>query len=874
MLDEREKKKHIMELLLLSLEKRDDGMASNIQDILQGAGAGVGATDHIISFWKSRNPTELARARMIDILAQKNNGETYEKSMALTFLLSHLNDESPLVKQHLSGAIGSFAPESISPLIDLLMTPGEITPGIRQAAAILIKIGEPSVLPVCHALDAAHERRTNGLIHVLSQLRDPRAIPYLINHLYRIAPHHTKLACHVIQVLSSFRSREVIPPLITMLKFPDDRLSETAIEELSNLGEISVESLIHALDVEHEAIITRRIHLVFIKMQPFPQARLLDAFQQSDRVAGHIKETFKQHAAATASYLIDNLFHPHKRIRHYTRLTLAEMNPAATFPHLIEALVQPGWQPVIKEYLLTDISAIPLLISKLSSTTISDEVFTTLLAFDSRQITPWVMRGLYDSKTRQETKHLIVTLANREQQQSLVPDIVRLFDPAVSNMQTLPSESLNALQEVLTSELARESLPELINCLDGKLLDLCSDTLVILSLKPDMTETVVHETIAALSRGGLMHGARQTLVKIGKPALRPISLLLDSDEPWLVEAAQDILSEMGANAFPIIYQRFHNPGTETVAAHIYNKMPASVVAAGLAAYLSSKDLFMTEIAVYLLYARIEAEDQQRKIELIPALLAQTRKNNISIRRIIAPLLLYSGSTANSRRRLAAHVVDHLLKHPERHLEFMGVFSFIGEQSIKPLEKIVRETNISSQLLPEAIAMLGLLSRHERNEQIEQYVAELASLKPIMRGQRTRQLLNPLDYRALGGLPASGRYDYTELSNLKRQADSQGDVPASEFYDVLIGTRNIPKIDLLTRRWQESEDRTNLLQQDVDRLTRDVKSERERSERLRKERNEAREQRNDVIKERDIAWDANKRLHDAYKDLERQSHNHP
>ncbi|MGH2493679.1 MAG: hypothetical protein ACRDIV_03150 [Ktedonobacteraceae bacterium] len=830
MLDDREKKKNIMELLLISLEKTDDGMASNIQDILHGTGAET--TDYVAAHWHSRNPTELARARMIDVEARKHDGEAHEKKKALDFLLGRLNDESPIVQQHLSSALCGFAPDSIQPLIDLVLASNEITHIVQHAVTILIKIGEPCVIPVCEALNDSQERMTDGLLRVLFQLKDPRAIPYLINYLNRSVPKHVYYACLAMRVLGSFRIEKVIPPLINILRFPDEKLYDTAMRELSNLGAIALDDLLQALDVEQDDIITQRIYQVFINMQPFPQARLLDAFQHSDKVAKHIKETFKQHAAATASFMVNNLFHPHPKVRHYTRLTVEEMNRDVTVPYLIEALINPSWQPVIKKFLISYTPSIPLLIQKLSSTNIGDEVFNTLLAFDSRQVIPSLVIGLQESQTRQETKRLIVELAGREP--ALLPDIVRLFDPSVSNLHTLPPAALAALQEILTQELANESLPELINGLDGKLLEHCSDTLVILSRKDDMTETVVQALINALSRGGLLFGAKQTLVNIGKRALMPVNLLLDSDEDLLVEAAQDILSKMGADAFSIIYDRFHNPRTTASATKIYSKMPTATAAVGLAAYLSSSDLRMTEIAVYLLFTRINEEDQQRKVELIPALLEQTRKKNISVRRIIAPLLLFNGNS-NGRRKLAEHIVNHVLKHPERHLEFMRILPFIGERAIKPLEDILNDNYSLSPLLPEAVAILGLISR---NEYVEKYVAELASLRPVVKGQHTRQLYNPLSFRALGGLLASGSYNPTELLNLKRQAESQRDDTAFEFYDVLLGMRNMPAMAQLNIKLTEASNDLYQSNQQISRLKGELEDERARSTRLSNEQKQS------------------------------------
>lgn len=817
-----EKKKATIEQLLFSLDTKDAQQAGNIQNVIHDIG--TDATDSIISYCHMHTPPPLSRARIIEVMGTIHDNKT------LLFLLDYLSDDSPPVQDKLTTSLSNFAPESISPLIDHVMSP-KADRIVQRAAHILIKIGKPSVIPVSMALSSIQGRGTLYLVHVLSALKDPQAIPYLIKLLYEIESPNINLTCYVIQVLGSFRAKQVVAPLIDALTNSEEKVYETAIEELSKLGEIAFDELIDKLDVEPETATTRRVRTALVKMQPFLQEQLLNQFARRDTIARQVKEVFKRNASNAASFIVNNLFHQHPGIRNYVHQTIWEMEPAITVSPLIEALHNPDWQPAIEKFLLPYPPSIPLLIRELGSAKISEAAFTTLLAFDSRQIIPSLIIGLADDKTRQRTKRLIETLVSREQR--VVADIISLFDPTVSHVSTLPHEALVALQEVLTQELADVSLPELITGLGERtLVDACSETLVILSRQPGRVDRVVQAALNALISGSLLNGAKLTLVKIGQPAVEQVSLLLDEKKDSLVAAGQDILSRMGSIAFHTIYKRLLEPKTEEVAAKIYRNMSTASASEGLAAYLSGPDLQQVLIGLHLLYIRVDEEDRGQKVEMIPAILEQTRKDNISLKRVLAALLIFNGSFPQ-RKRLAAYIVDLLLRYPEHHKEFLELFPFLGKQAVRPLERILNAKSIPPILEQQAAATLGLITRHE---QIETLVSNLAAREFAIEGQRTRLLINPLHFRALGGLLASGNYNSNVLIE-KRSEATQGS-SAFEFYDVLLGTRNMPEITRLHTRLEVISDEKDQLTREVNRLTQELATEKATSSRLRTERNNA------------------------------------
>lgn len=301
---------------------------------------------------------------------------------------------------------------------------------------------------------------------------------------------------------------------------------------------------------------------------------------------------------------------------------------------------------------------------------------------------------------------------------------------------------------------------------------------------------VVQAALSALRDTELRFGARQTLVRIGEPALRPVSDLLRDPDPAVVDTARDILSDMGPLAFPILHELFHDPQLAQEASAIFRRMSTANAAVGLVKYLASNDLLEIELAQYLLYTRIDEEDRAHKAEMIPALLEQAQRGYTYRLRIIASLLLFNGSTS-TRKSLASHIVHSIMTHPTYNKEFMWILPFLGEQAVKPLENLLDKQNVPSQVQEEATGVLGILMRQGR---VEQYVTELASNNPQLFSKQTRQFYNPLHLRAFGGLLASGKYNRDALMQLR--AASQPGSAAYEFYDVLLGPRNMPELKQL------------------------------------------------------------------------------
>ena len=806
-----EKRTTIIEQLLGALSTVDVKKAGNIQSVLRRINSD--ATPFILICWQNHHPPAIVRQRTLEVMGMVRDPN------ALDFLVSLLNDDD--VQEQLGQAFVEYAPDnpsSIELLIQKTLDPDASDTIARRAAEVLKKIGAQSLKPVCAALPQIRERSTSLLVEVLDYLKDTRAIRPLADLLQQIVPNYQQLAVYVMQVLGHFKNPQVIAPLVDMLERSESVLYQKAIEELSQLGgavlsdvtlrdlaKTLFDALFSKLNSRQETLIVQRTRSVLMRMRPFPLEQLLNAFRGDDALAEQVKQIFKQCASESVTFLVSNLFHPEKRIQSYVRVTIEEMDRGITAYPLVEALSNPGWQPVIAKFLLKNPASIPYLIQQFGNVERDIPAYTTLMEFDSRQIIPYLILGLQEIRTRPRTRHLIEEMIRREE--TLLLGIIRLFNPALSHLPSLPPEARTALQEVLTQELADKSLHALIQGLRDRLLvDGCSNTLAILARQQGKSVVVVQAALSALRDTELRFGARQTLVRIGEPALRPVSDLLS--DPDLVDTARDILSDMGPLAFPILHELFHDPQLAQEASAIFRRMSTANAAVGLVKYLASNDLLEIELAQYLLYTRIDEEDRAHKAEMIPALLEQAQREHTYRLRIMASLLLFNGSTS-TRRSLASHIVHSVMTHPTYNKEFMWILPFLGDQAVKPLENLLNKQNVPSQVQEEATGVLGILRRQER---VEQYVTELASNTPQLFSKQTRQFYNPLHLRAFGGLLASGKYNRDVLMQLR--AASQPGSAAYEFYDVLLGSRNMPELKQLREDLTKEKD-------NVDRLTKDL-----------------------------------------------------
>jgi hypothetical protein len=122
--------------------------------------------------------------------------------------------------------------------------------------------------------------------------------------------------------------------------------------------------------------------------------------------------------------------------------------------------------------------------------------------FSYRIILPWLVSGLANEQTCQHARRFIERMA-RTYEGDLIPEIVYLFNPAVARPEPLLPDLLpeahNALRELLTTELAQDSLPALMMGLaEPPLREGCIDSLVILAHNQQRQDAVLRAILHAL----------------------------------------------------------------------------------------------------------------------------------------------------------------------------------------------------------------------------------------------------------------------------------------------------------------------------------------------------------------------------------------
>ena len=172
-------------------------------------------------------------------------------------------------------------------------------------------------------------------------------------------------------------------------------------------------------------------------------------------------------------------------------------------PYLIEVLGQPNWQ-VIKPLLRACPQpklVLPLLVKDLANLQRFILVLEVLReVFDYPTVLPWLISGLANASTRQHTRRLIEKMA-RTYDGDLVPDIVHLFNPAIAQPEPLSGplpEVQRTLQELLTTELAQDSLPALVVGLaEPPLREGCANSLVTLAHVQQRQKPVLQAVIGS-----------------------------------------------------------------------------------------------------------------------------------------------------------------------------------------------------------------------------------------------------------------------------------------------------------------------------------------------------------------------------------------
>ncbi|HEY4034586.1 MAG TPA: hypothetical protein VGL94_11545 [Ktedonobacteraceae bacterium] len=823
--------------LLDVIDTEDQKQAEHIQELLEKNCLRVLET--ITDYWKTRKRREVAWERIITVL-----GKVSDKSI-LEFLLQQLDESATSMQNELSTALSSQQ-ESTDPLLQAILAPTATQNVIRVAGNALRQTGEGCITSICdeflsirsHAdatdaglkclIDLLDELRKDGIISARTEGGTIRALITLFKWLIEDAHIHAQLAAEMIPVMVGFLDPQIVLTLLEVLVRSGvllEKVYEEAIKGLSQLGEYAVDYLIEALDSPKETHLTKRVRQVLLEMEPFPRVKLLSAFTSTRSVVvQQVMWIFiaNQHEPEIIRFLVKRLLesrddHP---LFDNIQQTLTEMQPNYTMPYLIEALGQPNWRvikPLLRACPQPEI-ILPLLVKDLTDLQRYILVLEVLREeFDYPTVLPWLVSGLGNSDTRQHTRQLIEKMAHTYDG-DLLPDIVRLFNPAIAQPEPLLDplpEVQRTLQELLTTELAQDSLPALVMGLgEPPVRESCTDSLVTLAHIEQRQEQVLQAVSEALRNPSQRLGAHNTLVKCGQIAAQSVFELVRENDDDLVREARTILAEMGETAFPYIYQLAHDPQHRAHAEDIFQHIPPEIISKGLLACFASNDRQKEEAAFYLLTMGMNDKNGSRpgSSGLTSALLAQALEysNSDVCLRTLSALLFFSHGR---RSEIAQQIVSALTQTSEEHFctEYMRILFLLGKDAVDPLGFAMHTPDLPERVRLEMISTLSILAE---DEQVTEYVKILTAGPNGMH--------RALGLRALGGLLVGGIYDEKKLEEVRKDLSASSksqDRAAFEFFDVLLGTRSLPEII----RLQEV---VNGQQDDIDRLNKLIRQQEE------------------------------------------------
>ena len=285
--------------------------------------------------------------------------------------------------------------------------------------------------------------------------------------------------------------------------------------------------------------------------------------------------------------------------------------------------------------------------------------------------------------------------------------------------------------------------------------------------------------------------------------------------------ARAILAEMGETAFPYIYQLARDPQDRAHARDIFQLIPVEIISNGLLACFASDDRQKEETAFYLLAMGLDDKNSSRPriSSLTSELLAQTLEYSDSDVRLrtLGALLFFSH---RRHAEIAQQIVSTLTQTSEElfSAEYMRTLFLLGKNAVDPLGLALNVPDLPEKV---RLEMLGTLSTLAEDGQITEYVKILAAGP----NGTVNFLHRAMGLRALGGLLVGGIYNERKLeevrNDLSARANSQ-DRAAFEFFDVLLGKRNLPEIARLQEvvsRQQADIDRLNqLMYQQEEKLT--------------------------------------------------------
>ncbi len=783
--------KNLIDALFGYLSSKDDVAIRNAIQVLQEIGTPV--VPHLLELLQS--PTDIVRVYAIEVLG------TIRDMRALPALLHLLVDKSHIVQQQLVRVLRVYAPESITGLIDCVLHDLSDTVADR-AAQILVDIGQNAVGAIIKVLPEVVAGRTRFLVQILERIHDPRSLDALIR-LLATPQLEPLLVISIVRALGQFSDERVVAPLLAILATTNPQFYEEAVTALSQLGDIALEELIVALDVDHESAIVQRVRRAILGMSPFPGEQLMREIELSTEAqSDQILTILRMRGRDGAAILVSHLHHPNEKLQSAIQHTLEQMPGAVVVPCLLATLTQPDLRTIVSTMLLKyPDAAIAPLIDVLGEQERGAIAAAILPQFGLVILKPLIV-GLDDQRNmaREFAQRVLVALVRQNQEQSeyaILQEIVRLFgDP-------LPGRAREALLSVLTNELASASLPVLLEGLeDVHLIEAVAEALVRLVSRPALQKRVLDALIEALYVEDRRSGSEIALIRIGAPAVGRVGELIIHSNPAIAKSAKHILSDIGVPALSFIWTAYSDrnnlPRCEA-ARTIFHSMHPEVIKDELVSLLVSEDRDDVAMAVALLMERIYDEtqmDYQDQI-MVPALINYVEEHNVQKTnlRIVAFLLLLG------EQAITDHLIQALDDNPQHRQQLTYMLLLLGTNTRTLLLEVFADPNTHPALRSD---LAGVLSMLTAPGVLTDYVYKLSEygLASMRAGALFSEQLS-LALRALGGLLVSGQWHPRKLMELRDALDESD--PSYELFNVLLGWRYMPQIEKLQREMDVQRD---------------------------------------------------------------------
>ncbi|WP_165423791.1 HEAT repeat domain-containing protein [Ktedonosporobacter rubrisoli] len=767
----------VIEAIMRYLPSQNEVAAHNVMLVLQNIGTAV--TPVLLE--QLNQPSEVVRTRVVEILKHLRD------TRALPRLLRLLSDTSPAVQHQSAQALRIYAPESIAGLLDLVLSaPNEMV--AENAAKILSDIGEAVVVPIINVLFRVVPGRTRLLVQTLAYVHDPRAVPPLITLLQ--TPHiEPLLAVTIMRALSQFPEQRVVPPLLAVLSESNPQLYEEAIEALSQLGEIALNDLIEALDVEQETLVVQRVRRAILSMTPFPGEQLIRALATcNDQQMQQVMAIFKQQGMEAAQVLVRQLNHNDERIRNLVYQTLNELPGPIVVPALLEVLNLPSLRRVITTILLKyPESAISPLVELLGDQERGDVAAAILPLFGTR-ILRSLVSGLDDQRgmAREYAQRIMVTLVRQSNEpQNIARAIVHLFSPP------LPPRAREVLLNVLTEELTDVCMPALLEGLeDAHLIGDVAEAFGRLVRKETLRQAALDNLLRALYSDERRRGAELALIKIGASAVPRVGELITDKNQLVAKAAKHVLREIGVPALSFILKAHSDrsyPARRMAAMEVFHSMDIEAIKDELISRLASESPDDISMAVSLLLERIHFEADQRSADsvMIPELVEYVQAHGVEETnlRIIALLLLVGEHIT------VDYIVQSLAANPQHRKQLTNMLLLLGEETQDVLLDVFNDGQTTVELRAEVAAVLSMVSAPKVVADAAQNVSSYGLAKTRTSVLFPEQLA--ISLRALGGLLASGHWNPRKLQELRDACEA--DSPALDLFNVLLGWRYEPQL---------------------------------------------------------------------------------